>query len=78
MKLTEAFESVAGRRVVMLGGKGGVGKKTVAVNLALARSDAGARVGILAPDCAGPNEPLMVAARGEPRSRSKNIQTTGS
>jgi ATP-binding protein involved in chromosome partitioning len=47
-------------------GKGGVGKSTVAVNLALALTRSGARVGVLDADVYGPNVPMMMGARGLP------------
>jgi ATP-binding protein involved in chromosome partitioning len=46
--------------VAVASGKGGVGKSTVAVNLAIALSKSGARVGLLDNDVYGPNVPLMV------------------
>ncbi|MGH9174126.1 MAG: P-loop NTPase, partial [Vicinamibacterales bacterium] len=46
-------------------GKGGVGKTTVSVNLALALAKAGARVGILDGDVYGPNVPLMLGLQAE-------------
>ena len=52
------------RRVVAVGsGKGGVGKSTVAVNLALALARLGVRVGLLDADVHGPNVPLMLGVR---------------
>jgi ATP-binding protein involved in chromosome partitioning len=52
--------------VAISSGKGGVGKSTVAVNLALALTGSGARVGVLDADVYGPNVPMMMGARGLP------------
>jgi ATP-binding protein involved in chromosome partitioning len=52
--------------VAVSSGKGGVGKSTVAVNLAVALRVGGAQVGIVDSDVYGPDVPLMLGSRGQP------------
>ncbi|MDN5874502.1 MAG: iron-sulfur cluster carrier protein ApbC [Sinobacteraceae bacterium] len=59
--------------IAVASGKGGVGKSTVAANLALALLAEGARVGILDADIYGPSQPRMLGVTGErPRSPDDN------
>ncbi len=73
-KQKEAILPDVKNTIAVASGKGGVGKSTVAVNLAVSLANDGARVGLVDADIYGPSIPLMMGIRDRPKVRNQRLQ----
>jgi ATP-binding protein involved in chromosome partitioning len=74
VRVVVTAERLDRRLIAVASGKGGVGKSTVAANLAIALARAGRRVGLVDADIYGPSQPRLMMAEGErPTARDQRL-----
>jgi ATP-binding protein involved in chromosome partitioning len=73
VRLLFTAERATRRILAVASGKGGVGKSTVAANLAVALARAGVRVGLVDADIYGPSQPRLLDAPARPEARDKTL-----
>lgn len=72
VRIAQTSERVGRRLIAVASGKGGVGKSTLAANLAVALARAGEAVGLVDADIYGPSQPRLMAAEGQkPTAKDK-------
>jgi ATP-binding protein involved in chromosome partitioning len=75
VRVAQTSQRTVRRLVAVASGKGGVGKSTVAANLAIALAQGGRRVGLVDADIYGPSQPKLLGVEGtRPQARDKVLQ----